>query len=368
MADRLRASPFADVVGQDAAIAALEAASRRPVHAYLLVGPPGTGKRAAAVAFAACLLCTRGGDGSCDICRRVRSGVHPDVVTIERQGPFITIDMAREIAGAAARSPVEGDRKVLLLTDFQLVREAGPALLKTIEEPPPSTVFVITAEFVPPELVTIASRCVVIEFAPLSLETVAAALRAEGVEASLALESAAAADGRLDRARMLAHDPEFVVRRRTWQEVPGRLDGTGTTAVAIAAELVALLERSVAPLRDRQATEVAALEARLSRANEVKGRSGGRRQPKTGAKELEDRHRREVRRQRTDELKAGLAVLAGAYRDRLATGGPTVATADAIEAVRLIQDLYANLAYNPNELLQLQALLVRLGRLPARGL
>ena len=71
-----------------------------------------------------------------------------------------------------------------------------------------------------------------------------------------------------------------------------------------------------------------------------------------------------MRRQRTDELKAGLAALAGVYRDRLAAGGP--GSADALAAVELIQQLYTNLAYNPNELLQLQALLVRLGRLPAR--
>lgn len=355
---------FADVIAQDAAVSELWSASVRPVHAYLLVGPPGTGKRAAATSFAAALLCATGGDGTCDVCRRVMAGVHPDLVTIEREGPYITIDMAREIGRAAARSPLEGDRKVLVLSDFHLVREAGPALLKTIEEPPPSTVFVITAEFVPPELITIASRCVRIDFRPLPLEAVAGALRAAGVDAALALELAAAADGRLDRARLLAGDPEFLSRRQAWQAVPTRLDGTGNTATTIAAELVALLERSVGPLRLRQAAEVADLDARMARANEVTGRSGGKRAAKSGAKELEDRHRRELRRQRTDELKAGLAALAGVYRDRLASDGPAAAAGDAVESVRLIQELYANLAYNPNELLQLQALLVRLGRLP----
>jgi DNA polymerase-3 subunit delta' len=357
---------FADVIGQEGAVSALRAAAVRPVHAYLLVGPPGSGKRAGAVSFAANLLCPNGGDGTCDVCRRVLGGVHPDLVAFDREGPWITIDMARQIGVASARSPVEGERKVLMLSDFHLVKEAGPALLKTIEEPPPSTVFVITAEFLPPELLTIASRCVVIDFRPLSLAVVAAALRTDGVEAALAEELAMVADGRLDRARLLAHDPEFSVRRRAWEAVPGRLDGTGSTAVAIAGELVALLERSVAPLRARQAAEVTDLEARVARANEVMGRSGGKRGAKTGAKELEERHRREVRRQRTDELKAGLAALAGIYRDRLASGGAPSAAADAVEAVRLIQELYANLAYNPNELLQLQGLFVRLGRVTAR--
>ena len=275
---------FADVIGQDGAVSSLRAAIVRPVHAYLLVGPAGSGKRASALSFAASLLCAAGGDGTCDICRRVLGGIHPDLVVFEREGPWITVGMAQQVSVAAARSPMEGDRKVLMLSDFHLVKEAGPALLKTIEEPPPSTVFVITAEFIPPELVTIASRCVVIEFRPLTLEGVAAALQAGGVEVGLALELATAADGRLDRARLLAGDPEFGVRRRAWQAVPERLDGNGATAVAIAGQLVAHLERSVAPLRTRHEAEVAELDARLARANEVTGGKAGKRPAKTGAK------------------------------------------------------------------------------------
>jgi DNA polymerase-3 subunit delta' len=355
---------YGDVIGEDAAVGALRAAAKRPVHAYLLVGPPGTGKRAAAKSFAASLLCPNGGDGTCETCRRVLAGIHPDVAMVEREGPFINIEAARAITRAAARSPVEGDRKVLILLDFHLVREAGPALLKTIEEPPASTVFVILADYVPPELLTIASRCVRIDFAPLSESVIAETLSREGVDEKLAHELAKAAEGRLDRARLLAADPEFATRRRTWQEIPTRLDGLGVTAVSIAGELVELLERSVTPLRLRHEEELADLEERNARMNEVNGRlAGGSRVSKAGFRDLEERQRREVRRQRTDELKAGLAALAGVYRDRLAAGGP--GTADALAAVELVQQLYTNLAYNPNELLQLQALLVRLGRPPA---
>ena len=296
------------------------------------------------------------------MCRRVLAGTHPDVVVVEREGPYITVDMARAIGRAAARSPVEGDRKVLLLNDFQLVKEAGPALLKTIEEPPASAVFVILAEHVPAELVTIASRCVRIDFSPLSPAVIAAALRAEGVPAEQAEELAVAADGRLDRARLLAGDPEFGVRRQAWQGVPGRLDGTGATAAVVGDELLGLLEHSVAPLRARQEEEVAALHERNAKMSEIngkppRGRGGGQ----AGMKELEERHRREVRRQRTDELRAGLAALAGAYRDRLAAGGP--GSAEALGGVAMIQKLYEDLEYNPNEQLQLQALLLQLARL-----
>src|SRR5438874_5144213 len=152
------------LVGQEQAARRLSAAASSPVHAYLFAGPPGSGKRDAARAFAAALLCPNGGDGTCSVCERVLAGVHPDVVVVERAGPYITVDQAREIVRLAMRSPNEGSRKVLVLTDFHLVREAAPTLLKIIEEPPESTVFVILAEHLPPELETIASRCVQVEF------------------------------------------------------------------------------------------------------------------------------------------------------------------------------------------------------------
>jgi DNA polymerase III subunit delta' len=371
---------YADVPGQPRAVAALSAAASRPVHAYLLVGPPGTGKLAAATRFAASLLVDPSvvdssvvdssvvdssvADSSVagDIRRRVLAGIHPDVITVEREGPAITIDTAREVARLAARSPVEGSRKVLILPDFHLVREAGPALLKTIEEPPPSTIFVILAEHLPPELVTIASRCVRIDFSALSPGLVAEVLIGEGVAPELAAELAAVAGGRLDRARLLATDPSFEARRQAWREVPDRLDGSGATAAAVADHLVGLLDESVIPLQARQAAELAALEESNARALEVNGKVGrsGRSGIKAGVREMEERHKRELRRQRTDELRTGLATLAGVYRDRLHSGGRP---ARAIEAVGLIDGLAADLAYNPGEDLALLALLVRLGRL-----
>jgi DNA polymerase-3 subunit delta' len=353
---------YAGVVGQEQAVMALEAAAGRPVHAYLLVGPPGTGKSAAARSFSAALLCPAGGDGTCEVCRRVAVGAHPDVVVVEREGAALSIDAAREIARLAARSPVEGDRKVLVLADFHLVREAGPALLKTIEEPPASTVFVVLAEFVPPELVTIASRCVRIDFRPLRTAEVIAALVADGVDPVRATELAGAAEGRLDRARLLAADPEFERRRRSWQSVPMRVDGSGAVAARLADELVGLLDSSVEPMRERHEAERRSLDERNARVSEVNGKvSRGRAVAKTGVKDIEDRHRRELRRQRTDELRSGLATLAAAYRDRAAGGGP--GAAPALQAVGLIQALSVNLVYNPGELLALQALMARLGRI-----
>lgn len=347
------------VPAAEGALAALRAALKQPVHAYLLVGEPGTGAAEAAVAFAAALLAQGSADPD-DTVRRVLAGVHPDVVVVERQGPYITMDTAREVVRLAARSPLEGQRQVLILTDFHLIRDAGPALLKTIEEPPPSTTFLVVADHVPADLVTIASRCVRVDFPPLPRRRVVELLVTGGVDQAQADELADVSGGRLDRARLLAADPQFEARRQAWLEVPGRLDGNGATAAAVADELVALLDGSVAPLLARQQAEMAALQERNARAAEVNGSvgRGSRGALSAGVRELEERHRREVRRQRTDELRTGLAILAGAYRDRLAD---PVTRPAAVTAVRAIDALGAALAYNPGELLAIQALLVTLG-------
>ena len=341
------------LVGQDRAAAHLRAAARAPVHAYLFVGPPGSGKRPAARAFAAALLCPTGGCGECDVCVRVLGEVHPDLVVVDREGAFITVAQAREIQRLALRTPNERPRKVLVLTDFHLVREAAPTLLKVVEEPPASTVFVILAEHVPPELVTIASRCVRVDFAALATADVAAVLVAEGVDPTRAADVADAAGGRLDRARLLASDPGFGARRAAWRSVPTRLDGTGAAVAVVAAELVDLLAAAaVEPLRARQAAELAALEERVERAGE---RGSGR-------KDLADRHKRELRRLRTDELRFGLATLSAAYRDALVAGAADArACAEAVEALRAAAE---NLVRNPGEALLLQALLLRLPPLP----
>ncbi len=348
---------YADVPAQPRAVAALQAAARLPVHAYLFVGPTGTGKMAAARGFAAALL---GGAEDADVARRVRTGSHPDVTVVEREGPYITVEAAAQVARLAARSPAAGDRKILILVDFHLVREAGPALLKTVEEPPESTFLVILAEYLPPELVTIASRCVRVDFAPLSVREVENALVRSGTAPARASELAAASAGRLDRARLLESDQDFERRRQVWLGVPARLDGSGAGVAVLADELVTLLDGAVSSIRHRQAEELAALDARNARAAEVNGkaRRAGRGGAGPGVKDLEERHKRELRRVRTDELRSGLATLAGVYRDRLGAGGRLMA--GAVEATRVIQGAAEDLAFNPGETLLLQSLLVRL--------
>jgi len=352
------------VIGQPVAVAQLRAAASAPVHAYLFVGPPGTGKREAAKGFAALLLCRQGGCGQCEDCRRALAGTHPDVIVRERTGASISVDDARQVTRLAALSPVEGARKVLVLADFHLVEEAAPALLKTIEEPPASTVFVVLAEQVPPDLVTIASRCVRVDFKPLSGAVIAEALRARGVDAEAAGHAAAASGGRLDRGLLLASDPGFSARESAWSSVLGRLDGRGATVAVLVDGLLAATDSVLEPLRGRQQAEVKELAARAHLAGGRDGRA---------EREVETRHRREQRRARTDEIRFGLSVLAAGCRDRLARAsehgsarsGP--AARAWAEAARVVQDAVEALERNPNEALLLQALLVRLSAAEGSG-
>src|SRR6476660_8005236 len=161
--------PWGQVVGQERAVAALQAASRSPVHAYLLVGPRGSGKRDLARAFAASLLASSAPADPDRAVHLALAGRHPDLHEFERAGPYITVEQADAIIREASRSGVESDRKVLVLVDFHLVQPAVEAkLLKTIEEPPADTVFVVLAESVPVLLEPIASRCVRIDVDPLA--------------------------------------------------------------------------------------------------------------------------------------------------------------------------------------------------------
>jgi DNA polymerase-3 subunit delta' len=347
------------VVGQERAVRHLRAAARSPVHAYLLVGSPGVGVQEAALAFAADLL---GGDV------RALDGRHPDVTVVERTGASIMVEEIDEVLRLAVRPPREGSRKVLVLHDLHLVDQHYPRLLKTLEEPAPSTVFVVLAEDVPAELSTIASRCVRIDFSPLAAEVVAAALVAEGVDSLRAREVAAAAGGRLDRARLLAGDAGFAARQALWHGVPERLDGTGAAVAVLADELLSSIESVLEPLRARQAAEAAELEERVARYGE---RGSGRR-------DLEARHRREQRRVRADELRFGFTTLAAAYRDTLlasaaasstaspaAADPPSAATAhrhhkQAVAAIEALDAAGEAIVRNPNETLLVQALLCRL--------
>jgi DNA polymerase-3 subunit delta' len=351
---------FSELVGQDQAVAALRAAAPRPVHAYLLRGAAGNGGLLAAHAFAASILCPDGGCGTCRTCRAALAGNDPDLHVIHRSGAMLSVADVHRLVMLAQRRPFQAARQVVIVTDVHLGGRAAPALLKTLEEPPGATVFVLLADDVPPELATVASRCVQIEFPPVPRATMLEWLAGRGVSPDVAAVVADSSGGNPERARVMIEDPDVAARAVLWSSVPDQLNDTGVVAAELARGLLASAERAVEPLRAEHAREI-------ERLTEEAAEFGEKGLP--GRKEITDRHQREERRWRTDALRAGLGALARAYRDRMtaqAIGGDAGAGVHAhaaAEAVRLITEVTQALPRNPQETLLLQSLLVRLGAL-----
>ena len=184
-------------------------AEDRVSHAYLFVGAPGSGKTEAAFALAQCLVCPEGGDASCDECIRVRHRTHPDVRLVEPASAVgYLVEQVRELIDDVSLAPVRGARKVYILTNVGLLqREAANALLKTIEEPPPSVNFILIGRTVEQILPTIVSRCQRIPFRIVSPEEARLGIeRTIGVapeEARIALAVA----GTSERAREFLRSP-----------------------------------------------------------------------------------------------------------------------------------------------------------------
>jgi len=152
-------------------------AQDRVPHAYLFTGPPGAGKYTTALALAAAMNCERApgeGCGACGPCERIAAGVHPDVQTLERQGPSQTIPIEvirKQVIPALGLPPHEGRARLYLIEEAtSLLDPAANALLKTLEEPPARTHFILCTGSPGELLPTIRSRCQRIIFQPPAVE------------------------------------------------------------------------------------------------------------------------------------------------------------------------------------------------------
>jgi len=132
-------------------------------HAYLISGPAGSGKRTLARLLAAAMVCTGGGEkpcGSCNACKKVLGGIHPDVIQVGADGKDISVGQAREARADAYIRPNEGERKVYIFHNAQdMTVAAQNALLKLLEEGPAYAAFLLLADNPGSVLTTIRSRC-----------------------------------------------------------------------------------------------------------------------------------------------------------------------------------------------------------------
>ena len=181
-------------------------------HAVLFSGEEGIGKRLAAEICAAAMLCENPADGEpcgvCESCRLVAARSHPDFYVVEAEEAKtvrnIKIGQIRDLQSEAALKPINSARRVMIIDGAELMNNAAAnCLLKTIEEPPSQTIFILLTANRSSLLMTIRSRCVTINFDKLTAEQIRVALINRGVEESEAENLSVIADGSFGRALKL---------------------------------------------------------------------------------------------------------------------------------------------------------------------
>jgi DNA polymerase III subunit delta' len=330
-------SVFSRLVGQHAVEAELIAAAQAArgdsahnvtatgtmTHAWLITGPPGSGRSVAALCFAAALQCTSDGVpgcGQCRACTTTMAGTHADVRRIVPEGLSIGVDEMRSIVQIASRRPVSGRRQIVLIEDADRLTEgAANALLKVVEEPPPSTVVLLCAPSVDPEdiAITLRSRCRHVALVTPPVDAIARVLIAEGLSAEDAEWAASISGGHVGRARRLATDEEARQRRQQALSL-ARDAATPSRAYAAAEELVAAAEAEALALTvGRNEAETEELRVALGAGGTGKGTANTLRGATGAIKELERRQKSRQTRASRDALDRALIDLATHFRDAL---------------------------------------------------
>lgn len=341
----------------------------RPSHAYLLGGPAGSGKRAAARAFAAELLAAGAPDP--DNARlRVAHGAHPDLTWVAPSGAheMLRSDVDQAVVAAAAHTPFEATRRVFVLERADTMNdEAANTLLKTLEEPPAYVVLLLLTDRPEQVLPTIRSRCQAVRFDPLPEDRVVERLVAAGADRDCARACARLGLGDADRAELLVREPGL----RAAAEAFAHAACAGTSASG----------RPWRAMLDAGAVRGAAARAALEAARDEELAMLPKKEQKRREREYEDQIRRAERRSRTEAIDQVLQLAGLWFRDVacVAAGAPELAhhadradelaaTAerrqpeDLLGAVDLVEDTRARLALNVSEELALEALAYRLER------
>lgn len=212
---------FSEIVGHEQIKEHLQTAIRdeKPFHAYIFQGDVGVGKETMARAFAAGLQCKGQGDKPCKecvSCHQAESGNQPDIIWVTREKASLGVEEIRQkLCNTMDIKPFSSPYKIYIVPEAETMTvEAQNALLKTIEEPPEYGVVILLTSNISELLPTIQSRCLTMEFRPLSTLAVEEYLRRQcQIPDYLAKASAAFAQGNLGKAVRYASSEDFIERK-----------------------------------------------------------------------------------------------------------------------------------------------------------
>jgi DNA polymerase-3 subunit delta' len=317
-------SVFDDLIDQESVIATLKEAvaaskdltnnTQGMTHSWLFTGPPGSGRSNTAVAFAAALLCEKGGCGVCINCLTVKDGSHADIELIRTEGLSIKVDEVRELITRTSWSPSVGNYRVVVIEDAdRLTESAANALLKVIEEPGARTVWLLCAPTLTDVLPTIRSRCRHLTLRTPSVEAVTKLLiERDGIEPNMAKFAASAAQGHIGRAKFLATSEEARENREKILNIPFIINDLA--AKFDEAETLVELAKELAKMESETQDE-----KEIAKLKESYGSTGSK--LATGGnkalKELEKQQKSRSTRLVRDNLDRALLDLATVYRDVL---------------------------------------------------
>ena len=254
--------PWTDVWGQDAAVETLRDAAADPAalsHAWLITGPPGSGRSTLAHAFAAALIAS--GPDDEHTMRQVLAGTHPDVTALRTDKVIITIKEARALVERSYFAPSAGRYRVIVVEDAdRMVERTSNVLLKALEEPPERTVWVLCAPSEADLLPTIRSRVRPLRLREPDVDDVARLIvQRTGAEPGIAEQAARHAQRHIGMAQRLATDEAARRRRATTLRAVLDVRGVGT-AVETAGEIIqAATDDAKALTAERDAAERASL-------------------------------------------------------------------------------------------------------------
>lgn len=322
---------FDVIIGQDAAVHELQHAaadanrkllsdeSSAMTHAWLITGPPGSGRSTLALAFASALVCSQGGCGTCIDCRNVLSGVHADVEHVIPEGVHYSIANTVALIERASMMPTRAPWHIILIEDVDRLNvDAASVLLKSLEEPPPQTVWLLCAPTAEDVFDTIRSRCRQVHLSTPSLPAIAEQLVSRfGIDPTMAEFATRVSQGHIGRARAIATDEQVRIRRQEILDIPSRLKAVSTCfsyASAIVANVAADTDSIVGELDIQDEENIKVM---FGEGAQGKGLRGIERAKKSAIKDLEKRHKDRRRRVVADQYSRVLLDLTGFYRDIL---------------------------------------------------